>query len=56
VFYSLVTLKFYFILEKRLDSIARKAGLTYKQVQVLTFLKDKSPVTMTKLAEELGRG
>ncbi|MEA3340627.1 MAG: MarR family transcriptional regulator [Chloroflexota bacterium] len=49
-----VTLKLYFILDKRLDSIAEKAGLTYQQTQVLAFLKDKSPVTMTKLAEEFG--
>ncbi len=46
------SLGLYFALRKRLDAVAKEAGLSYQQAQVLSFLKDKSPVTMTALAKE----
>ncbi|MDD2752380.1 MAG: MarR family transcriptional regulator [Candidatus Omnitrophica bacterium] len=46
------SLGLYFALRKRLDAVAKEAGLSYQQAQVLAFLKDKSLVTMTALAKE----
>ena len=45
------SLKLYFTLKKRLDVEAKEIDLSSQQVQVLTFLKDKSSVTMTALAK-----
>lgn len=45
------SLELYFALKKRLEAEAKEIGLSYQQAQVLTFLKDKSSVTMTALAK-----
>lgn len=49
-----IALRLYITFEKQFDLEAKKIDLTYQQVHVLTFLKGKSPITMTKLAKEFG--
>ncbi|QAT17558.1 hypothetical protein BU251_07425 [Candidatus Velamenicoccus archaeovorus] len=48
------SLKLYLVLRKRLEAAAKEIDLSYQQAQALTFLKDKSSVSMTALANEFG--